>query len=253
MINLNNDYKKNFNSRQGEFQVFLQKPSTSSSCRIKGMSESIGKRIEIRRIESGLSQTDLGKKLSVTPQSVQQWESDKTSPRGKRLDLLSEALLCSKEWLVFGNKEANGVEKTRFSNIPVLDVELAAGFGTHIETESVTSHIPIAQDWITDNNLNTASLAAVMVSGDSMSPRIMSGDMLLIDTSDRLPASGKVYAIATEDDLRVKRLMRRTDGSWVISSDNKHDPAFQDEIISHHNFERLRIIGRAVRVLMGSI
>lgn len=86
-----------------------------------------------------------------------------------------------------------------------------------------------------------------------MSPRLQDGDILLVNTADNKPSSGNVYAIAVDTELRVKRLVKRMDGSWIISSDNKANPAYVDETISNHNFEKLRIIGRAVKVLMGDI
>jgi phage repressor protein C with HTH and peptisase S24 domain len=216
--------------------------------------DTIGSRIQTRVDELGLNLSELARRLGVTPQSVQQWVNDRTSPRGKRLEALERELICSKEWLLFGSKDESplGGKNQTLINIPVLNVELAAGNGISIDTELVKDWVQIPQDFLW-NGINQNSLVVVSVCGDSMLPRLHDKDQLLIDTSDKKPISGKVYAIATDDELRVKRLHRRTDGSWIISSDNKHDPAYQDEIISHNNFERLRIIGRAVKVLMGDI
>ena len=52
----------------------------------------IGRKIALRREKLGMTQTDLASKMNVSPQSVQQWENGKTTPRGKRLDLLSNVL-----------------------------------------------------------------------------------------------------------------------------------------------------------------
>ena len=52
----------------------------------------IGRKIALRREKLGMTQTDLASKMNVSPQSVQQWENGKTTPRGKRMDLLSSVL-----------------------------------------------------------------------------------------------------------------------------------------------------------------
>jgi phage repressor protein C with HTH and peptisase S24 domain len=234
-------------------QEILAMKDTRRACKLHNMN-TIGSRIQTRIDELGLNLSELARRLGVSPQSVQQWVKNQTSPRGKRLDALERELVCSKEWLLFGNSDepSRGKPSQTLINIPVLNVELAAGNGISIDTELVKDWVQIPQEFLW-NGINQNSLVVVSVSGDSMLPRLHDKDQLLIDTSDNKPVSGKVYAIATDEELRVKRLHKRTDGSWIISSDNKHDPAYQDEIISHNNFERLRIIGRAVKVLMGDL
>ncbi len=144
-------------------------------------------------------------------------------------------------------------DSSKFTNIAFLDIELAAGSGFCADQERTQDLIPISKDWIFENNYSESSLKAVTVRGDSMSPRIQDGDILLINTADKKPRSGNVYAIAVDDELRVKRLVKRMDNSWIISSDNKADLSYVDEVISYNNFEQLRIIGRAVKVLMGDL
>lgn len=60
---------------------------------------SIGKRIIQARTEAGLNQSQLAKQLNVSPQSVQHWENDRTIPRNKRVQELSELLKVSSSWL----------------------------------------------------------------------------------------------------------------------------------------------------------
>lgn len=217
------------------------------------MTDSTSTRITQRREEQGLNMSELARRLGVTPQSVQQWEKGRNSPRGKRLEALAQILNCTKEWLMFGSNEPEPNTATNFVNIPVFDIELAAGAGRHIDMEEVSDWVPIDQDWIYQNALSPDHLSVVYVKGDSMTPKLEDGDMLLINTAERRPVSGKIYAIAVENELRVKRLMKRMDGNWLITSDNKNNPEYQDEVIAPYNFENLRIIGQAVKVLMGSL
>ncbi len=226
---------------------------TNFHCKIANMH--IGENIKTLRVDRGWTQQNLADRVNVSRGRIGQIEKDpKAEIKGDTLMSLSRAFGCPPE-VILGKAPLFGGDDSyaSFSHIPVLNVELAAGPGIAPDLEQVHDRIPISSEWIFENQLPESSLAVVKVSGDSMLPRLMDGDMLLIDTSDKRPTSGKVYAIATDEELRVKRLHKRTDGSWVISSDNKHDPAYQDEIISYNNFERLRIIGRAVKVLMGDI
>ena len=209
-------------------------------------------RIQQRLYELDLKSVDIVSRTGLSKGTISQWLNGHTKPRGKNLDLLADVLRCTPEWLQFGV----GVEteaKNRFIDIPILEVELAAGAGVHLDTELIREHLPISEDWLFQNSLFASDLAIVKVVGDSMAGTLSDGSLILIDTSEKTPISGKVYAIATEEELRVKRLIKRTDGSWVISSDNKLDPAYQDEIIPPYELNNLRIMGRAVKILMGDI
>lgn len=212
---------------------------------------SFADRIRKRLSDLQMSQRELAERAGVSQVAIHKLATGKTESSRKLVEI-ADALNCSPEWLQKG-LSSPPKQDIGFVQIPILDVELAAGAGTHIDMESVSDWVPISQDWIQGNHLPKDRLVVVSVSGDSMTPRLQSGDMLLVNTADQKPISGKIYAIAVDNELRVKRLMKRMDGSWAISSDNKSNPAYQDEIISHHNFEQLRIIGRAVRVLMGEL
>lgn len=58
-------------------------------------------------------------------------------------------------------------------------------------------------------------------SGESMAPTFASGDVLLVDTGARNPdANGGIYALRVDDDVFIKRVRRRMDGQFEVSSDN---------------------------------
>lgn len=201
--------------------------------------------------ELGLSQRELAERAGLSTVAVHKLVSGKAESSRKLVEI-AEVLGCTPEWLQKGFMTPLAPD-TGYAQIPVFDVALAAGSGTHIDMERVTDWVPISREWIQDQQFTKDRLVVVTVSGDSMTPRLHDGDMLLVNTAEKQPVSGNIYAIAVDNELRVKRLMKRMDGSWIISSDNKSNPAYQDETISHHNFEQLRIIGRAVKVLMGDL
>lgn len=62
----------------------------------------IGLRIKEAREELGLSQEDLADILGIAFQSIQQWESGKTTPRQTRMRKLAAALGKTPSWIQFG-------------------------------------------------------------------------------------------------------------------------------------------------------
>lgn len=221
----------------------------------------LGQRIAEARAQAGLNQSQLADRLGLSPQSIQQWEYGKTSPRIKRIEEIAKLLNVTPEWLQFGmiQGEKAGVTEavaeitgsfavTSSARIPFFNVELAAGVGTHIDMEEVSEHINIGNEILERHNIAPGYVVAATVKGESMSPRLLNGDVVLINTNEKRPVDGKIYAIAVDDDLKVKRLNRCFDGSWLICSDNKHDPTYRDERVSPPDLDKLRIIGRVFMI-----
>ena len=64
--------------------------------------DKIAKRIEDCRHGLNISQSELARKVGVTPQAVQKWEKAKTVPRGPTLQRLADALGVSPAYIQFG-------------------------------------------------------------------------------------------------------------------------------------------------------
>jgi SOS-response transcriptional repressor LexA len=74
-----------------------------------------------------------------------------------------------------------------------------------------------------------ASLAAMVVEGDSMAPTLLAGDHLLVDLSDNTPARDGLYAIESDSTPVVKRLsVNPATHRVAILSDNVAYPSFPD-------------------------
>lgn len=65
--------------------------ATTAAC-IVGPMKTIGSRIAAAREAKGLNQSELARRLSISPQSVQAWEADRNTPRPKRLGEIASAL-----------------------------------------------------------------------------------------------------------------------------------------------------------------
>jgi len=78
------------------------------------------------------------------------------------------------------------------------------------------------------------------VIGDSMDPTLKHGDTVLIDEADKTIRAGNLYGVGIGDELHIKRVFIKPDGTVVLKSDNPDHPTW--EIPKE---ERPRIIGRA--------
>lgn len=74
-------------------------------------------------------------------------------------------------------------------------------------------------DWISRHHYAPDDLLAIEVTGESMEPRLYRGDLVVVNTADKSPSDGQVYAVNYEGEAVVKR-MTRDAGRWWLTSDN---------------------------------
>ena len=116
------------------------------------------------------------------------------------------------------------------------DVRAAAGNGEEVfEEAEIAISMPAS---LLPSGVNWDSAVALRADGDSMEPTIHSGDILVIDHSDREPRDGKVFVLSTDSGLVVKRL-RREGAGWRMASDN---PEWPSRSVSEDD----RILGHAI-------
>ncbi len=90
-----------------------------------------------------------------------------------------------------------------------------------------------------------SGFVTVKVEGDSMERTLSDGETIVVDTLvDRVTASG-IYVLFVGQDLIVKRVVRKLDGSLVVKSDN---PIYadSDELFSPETVHRIQVLGRMV-------
>lgn len=123
----------------------------------------------------------------------------------------------------------------------VCGAQLSAGSGEVIwDMDEVRNSHGFRADYMRSRGLRAEKCKVWSVRGDSMEPRYRSGDIALIDMSDREPSHGKVFALVCEDGLRIKQLRRGASG-WEMHSFNPDQNRYPPEPILSDN---CAIIGR---------
>lgn len=207
--------------------------------------------------ENGWSQSDLARRLGVSPQSVQYWTSGKTSPRGKSLSGLSRATGHPEHWFFM---ESSSVDvdnaKTMASEIPasviyrveVLDVHASAGPGVVIPSDFIETVTAIEytteQARILFGGRPQEVIKVITIDGDSMQGTIDPGDQVFVDTSVNSLSGDGIYIFAYGDTLHIKRLQMQGERLAVLSDNKKYETWY----IDNSNEYKLHIMAK---VLLG--
>lgn len=129
-----------------------------------------------------------------------------------------------------------------FALVPRVAVQLSAGCGAVVDVEENLPPLAFRKDWLDRRKVTTrGNLRIVGVKGDSMSPFIQDGDIVMIDVGQQDLKEMEIYAINYGGDVRIKRLARRFDGGLLIRSDNPHYP---EESVSPEQAAQISILGR---------
>lgn len=222
-----------------------------------------GERFKYIRTEIlNLSSIKLAQMLHVVTSTILNIEGDRTDRIEPRiLKFLSQEYLINIEWLLFGTGDITKVDtQERYEHqltnenviaIPFYNVKAAAGSG--IEAPSYTDKDVLYFDrrWIRNVlGADPSNLSIIQCKGNSMDSGtnnpddIKDGDLLLIDTSQKM-GNNKTFVFREDNDLRVKKLKWELSGTLSIISNN---PSFQTEILEPDmlaltNFE---IIGKVI-------
>lgn len=234
--------------------------------------KTIHERIKHAREKAGLTQLELAAKLGISPQAVQQWEKldDGTTPRGARLETLSQTLGVSKSWIQFGDDASSNVAPANprpiqswesedeldpevYVFIPELAVKLSAGCGNMIwHVDEAGQRQAFRRKWAERLKINPEHAATMVVDGSSMEPRLLDGDSVVVDyEQNQYIVDGKVYAIALNGEVFIKRLFKELNGGVRVVSDNPDKVRYPDRLIPQNSIDLLKLIGKVVAVSGG--
>lgn len=128
--------------------------------------------------------------------------------------------------------------------VPESRIEFSAGNGREVCFELMEESEPATYrlSWFQKERINPARARRFRVSGDSQEPFLYHHDTVLVNEDEKDVVDGKLYAIRYGNDLRVKFLFRRLDGTLILRSLN---PAYPDEEVAPQMVEEhISIIGR---------
>lgn len=133
--------------------------------------------------------------------------------------------------------------------IPRLDIKVSAGNGRIVwEVDEKGQKQAFRASWIARLGINPGQAATVVADGSSMEPRVIDGDSLVVDYKATNLIDGKVYVLAYQNEVYVKRLFKRPGGGLTIRSDNPDKARYPDMEVMPSDAEHVEIIARVVAV-----
>ncbi len=225
---------------------------------------------EVRRAAMRLLEKEAGSVAAAAKQagmSYSQWvnlrsgaiDSKTGKPRGMRKETarkIEAAFGKTEFWLDIADlvDDASGVipfdsHDTAPDNVVLVreyTLRLSGGPGSTPLLDEIEESraVPFMRDWLREKGIPPNKAKRFKVKGDSMVPTVGEGDTVLVDTSDTKIRNGRVYALSYGDDLRIKRLFTKLDGTLILHSDNPDAVPRDEELPPELAEQYIRIIGR---------
>lgn len=217
------------------------------------MKKSLGEKITARREALGLSQQQVAeyiqrKGISVTNQKISKWETNYTTPNAYQFLALCEALNVSDVISTFGDTttttplsklNSDGQKKVEeyitilvnsgmftnevkeekviyMRNLPLYDLPVSAGTGKYLD-ESTCEMVQVGSE------VSMEADFGVRISGDSMEPRFVDGQIVWIHKQDLLE-DGEIGIFSFEGNSYCKKISLDDTGVKLISLNSKYEP-----------------------------
>ncbi|MYM81121.1 hypothetical protein GTP44_04000 [Duganella sp. FT50W] len=187
-------------------------------------------RIEARLVELDKDQAWLRTTLEVEPNVITNWKS-RGAPASKAVSI-ALALGLSTDQLLGSPVDLSDVPGAmrvvvaepgdpNFYQIKKVKLQLRAGVTGFQTVPDIYDGdtISLRKNWVDRKGIHPSTLLALTVAGDSMEPNLYEGDVVVIDTADKVMKDGAVYAFNYDGESVIKRLVKER-GDWWLFSDN---------------------------------
>ncbi|HIU69817.1 MAG TPA: LexA family transcriptional regulator [Candidatus Scubalenecus merdavium] len=199
--------------------------------------------VKSRRIALGLTLEEVGKIVGVSKATVQRWESGEISNmRRDKVLLLAKALHTTPAYLMGweDDKEAqNSSKKSKGVKIPVLGRVVA---GIPIDAvEEIIDYEEISEDMARQGDF-----FALQVKGDSMEPRIVDGDVVIVRKQEDVDSGDIAIVLVNGDEATIKKVQKFDGGINLVPTNS----AYPVLTYTNKEIEQLpvRVIGKVVEL-----
>lgn len=195
--------------------------------------ETLGERLRKEREAQNKTQADIGRVAGVSKQAIAKIEGGGTQePASSTLEPIARDLGLHLRWLQTGHGEKYlraAPTSEDWPDVTAHKVPASLGDGYVPDEWAETHKLKFRAESLQRKRLNPEKLGVVYGKGDSMLPRIKTGDAIMFDRRKVEPVDGSLYVITYDGSLLAKRLTE-IGGRWFIESLNKDDPKWRKPV-----------------------
>ena len=190
------------------------------------------------RSEHKITQEQLASKINVERSLIGKYESNAAMPSNDTLIRIAEYFQVSTDYLLGVNKTVS-TSKQNATKIPVFG-DVAAG----IPISAIEDIVDYEE--ITEDMANTGEYFGLVIKGDSMEPRMRTGDVVIVRSQSTIENGEIAIIMVNGDTATCKKIKKTPEGIMLLSFNPAHEPIFY----TNKEIEQLpvRILGKVVEL-----
>ncbi len=170
----------------------------------------------------------IARALKLSSKGVSKWFNAESLPRQEKMNALAAYLNVDVVWLQHGKSFASDVAtvksdefeyagKPRMGSVPVIG-EATLG------VDGMIDMVEVRAGWLQIYS-SDAEAYGLRVKGDSMHPRIQSGEFVVIEPNTHVHSGDEVFVRTSDGHNMIKVMTKTRDGNYQFSSiNNDHKP-----------------------------
>jgi len=213
--------------------------------------------------------------LGLNIKTVAAYERGERTPDATAMAAYQGRFGASADWLISGNGEMflgrkslgaepflrDPTETLRRSALPSIsgsesneqmvsipmyeEINASAGSGDMPLGETPSRMIAFNAQFLRDHGATPSACSIITAKGESMTPAIPDGALLVVDHSQTSVDHGRIYVFNVAEHLMVKRAHWSMTEELTLKSDNPSS-SYPDEKFSLHDVDELSVVGRVV-------
>lgn len=178
-------------------------------------------RLKQLRKEKNINQRELAKYLKVAPSTISMYENGQREPNFEVLEVLADFFNVDMNYLLGKTDKTTKliIDKSQGLKIPVLGT-VAAGIPISA-VEDILDYEEVPLSWE-----NQGEFFGLRIKGDSMEPRMESGDVVIVKQQPDANSGDTVIVLVNGDDATCKKLQKTDNGIMLVSTNPKYPPMF---------------------------
>ena len=185
------------------------------------MKTTIGERIRTAREYKELDQSTLAEKTGIVTRTLQRWEKGEQVPDGLAITRIAKVTNVQPTWILTGDGEmyspppsrpdnvyslpAASRRKTRLSELPLVSSVPAGKVSTMFHPDHVDNYVTV-------DDVKDPGAFALKVKGNSMSPRIEDGDVVIVSPAQE-PRNGDICVVRVNEEDTLKKV--KFEGNYI--------------------------------------
>lgn len=195
------------------------------------MKTTIGERLRTARENKEMDQASLAVKAGIVTRTLQRWEKGEQVPDGVAITRLARATSVQANWLLTGEGEMY-VVPSRPENVYTLPgsnrrrvkiVDLPLISAVPAGKVATLFHPDYVDDYVTVDDVKDPQAFALKVKGNSMSPRIEDGDVVIVSPQQEA-RSGDICVARVNGEDTLKKVKFEGNYIHLIPLNPEFDP-----------------------------